>query len=412
MTELLPTTPLSISFPESHRFNNQCLSPTSHVPFSRKFSKITPTLVVVVASSMSSRAHGRSSRPRGGGYSFYNDKELGFDDREVENLGLEGDPTTGDGSVSEKGIIADSDDNPFDGVGLREMDDSVGLGAIDEGTREREKRKKKGFEDEDDLVKVQVQGGAANDDDDDLRKDDGKVEKFSGKVGIRRGKEVIRRSNLLAKQVISIRSALSLGFVTQLWVDTNSWMVLFVEVRPNLLSGDADKFLLEDISQVGDVVLVPDETVIENEFKMVGLETLVGYKVVTPSQRNIGKVRGYTFSLNSGAVEELELDSFGLSIIPSSLVSTYSLLVEDVLEVVSDAVVVHEAAASRIQRLSKGFLGNQNVGVSMDDYEDYQSEPSITYGQASRRRKSLGRKKANQRYWDNEDDWDLPMDYL
>ncbi|QHN86336.1 putative serine/threonine-protein kinase [Arachis hypogaea] len=65
------------------------------------------------------------------------------------------------------------------------------------------------------------------------------------------------------------------------------------------------------------------------------------------------KVRRYTFSLNSGAVEELELDSFGLSIMPSSLVSTYSLLVEDVLEVVSDAVVVRKATASRIQRLSK-----------------------------------------------------------
>ncbi|QHN77887.1 putative serine/threonine-protein kinase [Arachis hypogaea] len=64
-------------------------------------------------------------------------------------------------------------------------------------------------------------------------------------------------------------------------------------------------------------------------------------------------VRRYTFSLNSGAVEELELDSFGLSIMPSSLVSTYSLLVEDVLEVVSDAVVVRKAATSHIQRLSK-----------------------------------------------------------
>ncbi|KAL4287137.1 hypothetical protein AHAS_Ahas19G0156100 [Arachis hypogaea] len=54
-----------------------------------------------------------------------------------------------------------------------------------------------------------------------------------------------------------------------------------------------------------------------------------------------------------GAVEELELDSFGLSIMPSSLVSTYSLLVEDVLEVVFDAVVVRKATASRIQRLAK-----------------------------------------------------------
>lgn len=36
-------------------------------------------------------------------------------------------------------------------------------------------------------------------------------------------------------------------------------------------------------------------------------------------------MRGYTFCINSGAVEELELDSFGLSIIPSSLVSRWLL---------------------------------------------------------------------------------------
>lgn len=34
-------------------------------------------------------------------------------------------------------------------------------------------------------------------------------------------------------------------------------------------------------------------------------------------------------------------------------VSTYALFVEDVLEVLPDTVVVHEAAASRIQRLTK-----------------------------------------------------------
>lgn len=258
---------------------------------------------------------------------------------------------------------------------------------------------------DDDLVKVQgdEDGGV------DLREDD----QVGGKLRLRRGgKQMIRRSNLLAKQVISVRSALSLGFVSQLWVDTTSWMVLFVEVRPNLLSGDSEKILLEDISQVGDVILVQDESVIDTEYKMIRLETLVGYKVVTPSQRNIGKVRGYNFSINTGAVEELEIDSFGLSIIPSSLVSTYSLLVEDVLEVVSDAVVVHEAAALRIQRLSKGFLGNQNAGISVGDVEDYDYEQSEAYDRISRRRKSFGRKKPNQRDWDNEDNWELPMDYL
>ncbi|XP_034913570.1 uncharacterized protein [Populus alba] len=180
------------------------------------------------------------------------------------------------------------------------------------------------------------------------------VEKERNKIrNGRRGKQVIRRSSILAKQVFSIQSALSLGFVSQIWVDTKSWVVLVVEVRPNLLSGESERFLLEDVSQVGDVVLVEDENVMDTELKMIGLETLVGYRVVTPGQRDIGKVRGYSFNINSGAVELLELDSFGISIIPSSLVSTYALPVEDVLEVLSDTVVVHESAASHIQRLTK-----------------------------------------------------------
>ncbi|GMP51522.1 hypothetical protein CsSME_00017720 [Camellia sinensis var. sinensis] len=96
-----------------------------------------------------------------------------------------------------------------------------------------------------------------------------------GSIDARRGRQLMKRSNLLAKQVISIQSALSLGFVSQIWVDTVSWVVLIIEVRPNLLSGELERFFLEDISQVGDVVLIPDESVMENELKMVGLETLV-----------------------------------------------------------------------------------------------------------------------------------------
>ncbi|KAL2330516.1 hypothetical protein Fmac_018097 [Flemingia macrophylla] len=354
MTDLLATNPFTISAAESPSLNSSVraqLNTNSRLPFSPKpFKTSSNNKGVSLALSNEGPSSGRG---------FYN--ELEFVDRKEKALGLERNP-------SETGSL------PFDNV-------------------------------EDDLVSVQ--GDADGDVEDDL----GENGNVGGKLRVRRGKQVVRRSNLLAKQVITIRSALSLGFVSQLWVDTTSWMVLFVEVRPNLLSGESEKFLLEDISQVGDVVLVRDESVIDNEFKMVGLETLVGYKVVTPSRRNIGKVRGYTFSINSGAVEELELDSFGLSIIPSSLVSTYSLLVEDVLEVVSDAVVVHEAAALRIQRLSKGFLGNQIVRISADDDDDYYSEQSETYGHISRRRKSFGRKKP-QRDWDDEDNWELPMDYL
>lgn len=41
-------------------------------------------------------------------------------------------------------------------------------------------------------------------------------------TGSRGVKQMTTRSNLVAKQVISIQSALSLGFISQLWVDTTS----------------------------------------------------------------------------------------------------------------------------------------------------------------------------------------------
>ncbi|GAB2303756.1 hypothetical protein Dimus_037737 [Dionaea muscipula] len=139
-----------------------------------------------------------------------------------------------------------------------------------------------------------------------------------------------------------------------------------------------------------------------DEFRMVGLETLVGYEVVTPGRRNIGKVRGYTFNIHSGAVESLEFDSFGFSVIPSSLVSTYSLFIEDVMEVISDTVIVHAAAASRIQRVTKGIWGRSMV--------DMDEEPPLPRQDEGEGRK--GRRQYSGREKSTRDDWELPMDYL
>ncbi|KAJ6742379.1 hypothetical protein OIU85_016456 [Salix viminalis] len=189
--------------------------------------------------------------------------------------------------------------------------------------------------------------------------------------------------------------------------------IAFLLKCQTLLSGESERFLLEDVSKVGDVVLVEDENVMATELKMIGLETLVGYRVVTPGLRDIGKVRGYSFNINSGAVESLELDSFGISIIPSSLVSTYALHVEDVLEVLSDTVVVHESAASHIQRLTKGFWDAQNMGTEIDEgeeYSDYESSATSHRGQGTRR--SSRSQKSRSKIREREDDWELPMDYL
>ncbi|KAF0913672.1 hypothetical protein E2562_023770 [Oryza meyeriana var. granulata] len=253
-------------------------------------------------------------------------------------------------------------------------------------------------------------GVASEDDDGGETKRSGGGESGGGR---RKRRQMARRSGLLAKQVVSVSSARSLGFVSQLWVDAASWIVALVEVRPSLLSGEAENFLFEDIFQVGDVVLVEDETVVENEFNLVGLHSLVGYNVVTSRRRNVGKVRGFTFDINSGAMKSLELDSFGISIVPASLVSTYCLFVEDVLDIVSDTIVVHEDAIPRVQRLTQGIWGTQNIqgsGGQMDEYGRYGRRRARPVQRENSLRKSNGR-KLHRKMRDRDDDWELPMDY-
>lgn len=75
-------------------------------------------------------------------------------------------------------------------------------------------------EDEEDDELVEVEEKSKDDVIVELREfDDDKKSKV--KI-VRKGKELMKRGNVIAKQVISIQSALSLGFISQLWVDTNT----------------------------------------------------------------------------------------------------------------------------------------------------------------------------------------------
>lgn len=210
MTEFLATNPLAISAAESPWFpflnshpnpsTRTQLNPNPHAPFCPKLSKTSGNKCVSAA--LSSRSNGSSSGMPGR-HSFYD--ELEFEDRKAKNFELERNPFDDEGSPSETGSIpivgVEEDNDCDDNKGSRKSNNDLG---------------------EDELIRVQGDGDGDRDDGVDLRKDD-QVEKFGGnKLRLRRGKQVIRRSNLLAKQVISIDSALSLGFVSQLWVDTTS----------------------------------------------------------------------------------------------------------------------------------------------------------------------------------------------
>ncbi|KAK6943283.1 hypothetical protein RJ641_028660 [Dillenia turbinata] len=285
--------------------------------------------------------------------------------------------------------------------------------------------------------------------------------KSNGGLGFRRGRQIIKRSSMIAKQVISIQSALCLGFVSQLWVDTNSWILVTVEVRPTLLLGEAERFLLEDVGQVGDVVLVQDECVLEKEFKTAGMETLyvclhiqqenasfrdwgessllwgvltvkvkvqvllwflVPYEVSVSVRCRVQCHNTKTTQYWEGAWIHLQYQ-LGLWRHLSSIhsdgpsfhqVCTYALFVKDVLEVVSDKVVVHENAASRVQRLTKGFLAAQNARIPLEEdteISDMERQSLQDRNRCGKKRSSRKKFKSNARD-SEENDWELPMDYL
>ncbi|KAL5974823.1 hypothetical protein ACLOJK_031495 [Asimina triloba] len=78
-----------------------------------------------------------------------------------------------------------------------------------------------------------VGGSAAEEDNNSVTSDSSRretIEPGDAHLRLRSQRQVMRRSNILAKQVISMQSALSLGFVSQLWVDTKSVSIILCRV--------------------------------------------------------------------------------------------------------------------------------------------------------------------------------------
>ncbi|XP_052173340.1 uncharacterized protein LOC127788771 isoform X5 [Diospyros lotus] len=200
------------------------------------------------AKSASSLKASRNPIPSGSSeYDLYG--KLGFKEKEKEEIGL----------GTEQRIEKQKRGSEIDqfSVNFVEFNEETGANSVER------------LEDED-LVKTEE----GNDGFDSKLEECEQSDVIKGPIATRKGRQVMRRSNLVAKQVIGLQSALSLGFVSQLWVDTVSWLALVVEVRPTLFSGEVDRFFLEDVSQVGDVVLIHDDCLMENELQIVGLETL------------------------------------------------------------------------------------------------------------------------------------------
>lgn len=95
------------------------------------------------------------------------------------------------------------------------------------------------------------------------------------------------------KQVITRTSGLQLGIISHFLIDPRTAMVVYLSLRAKGLGGqDVGMVPLSALTQIGDVVLVHDESaVMEDVLRSRGLVRLIGHSVQSYDGTPLGKVR-------------------------------------------------------------------------------------------------------------------------
>jgi len=194
-----------------------------------------------------------------------------------------------------------------------------------------------------------------------------------------------QRSDFLGTQVITRDTGKRLGIVTQLWVDVDRREVVALGIRENIfssvLSTVQETMLLSNIRQVGDVVLVEDDTVFEENFNTEAYSKLISSEVITETGELLGKVRGFRFNVENGKVDSLVIASIGLPQIPEQVISTYELSMDEVVSSGTDRLIVFEGAEEKLSQLTVGLLERVGIGRppwERDMEEDYIMPTSVS----------------------------------
>ena len=228
-----------------------------------------------------------------------------------------------------------------------------------------------------------------------------------------------QRSDLLGTQVITRDTGKRLGVVSQLWVDIDRRTVVALGVRENILAVTAlPRYMrLSEISQIGDVILVEDDDVIEDDLDVEGYSNLIRSEVITETGELLGQVRGFKFNTEDGTVVSIIIASVGIPQIPESVLSTYELPIEEVVSSGPNRLIVFEGAQERLSQISVGILERLNLSTPpWEREEDYEfgtpvAKPGNQLGSGIRTPNEeplqAPARPAQESRWD-EDQWDRP----
>ncbi len=200
--------------------------------------------------------------------------------------------------------------------------------------------------------------------------------------------QIRQRSDLLGTQVITRSNGKRLGVVSQLWVDIDRREVVALGLRENILSlASVPQFMrLDRICQIGDVILVDDESVLEDDIDVEAYNSLINSEVITETGELLGRVRGFQFNVETGEVSSIIVASFGLPQIPDRLISTYELPIDEVVSSGPNRLIVFEGAQDRLAQITVGLL--EQIGLGTPPWE--REEEEEIYSPTARPENQLG----------------------
>jgi sporulation protein YlmC with PRC-barrel domain len=199
--------------------------------------------------------------------------------------------------------------------------------------------------------------------------------------------QICQRSDILGTQVITRDRGKRLGVVSQLWVDIDRREVVAIGLRDNIfaVAGMPRFMFLSNVSEIGDVLLVEDESAIEDDVDVEVYSILINSEVITETGELLGRVRGFRFDPEDGKLVSIIIASLGIPQIPDQVLSTYELGIEEIVSSGPNRLIVFEGSEERLRQLTVGLLERVGLGQAPwereEDEQGYYPKPVATANQ-------------------------------
>ena len=184
------------------------------------------------------------------------------------------------------------------------------------------------------------------------------------------------RSELMGTQVITRDSGRRLGVVGEVIVDIDRREVVAIGLRDNpltrFLPGLPRWMPLERIRQVGDVILVDSSDSLSDNFNPERYSRVINCQVITESGRQLGRVLGFAFDIETGELITLVMGALGVPLLGEGVLSTWEMPVEEIVSSGPDRIIVYEGAEDKLKQLNSGVL--EKLGVGGPSWEEQERE--------------------------------------